>query len=126
MVESTNKPGKLLLFVSRSPPYGSDRAKAMLDMSLAAAVFEQRMEMLFLGDGVFQLLRGQDGGAIGAKTLGSALEALELYGVERPGVDAEALTERGLGPKDLVIPVELLSADVIRERLAAASVVFNL
>ena len=117
---------KKLLFISRSPPYGSDRAQAILDMSLAAAVFEQDVEMLFLEDGVYQLLRGQDGGAIGAKTLGNALEVIELYGVKRPGVDAEALAQRGLGPDELVVAVEPLSAAAIRECVDAADAVFNL
>ncbi len=117
---------KKLLFISRSPPYGSNRARSLLDMSLAAAVFEQDIEMLFLDDGVYQLLRGQDGGAIGAKTLGNALEALELYGIERPGVSAAALAERGLASDDLAIAAEPLSPADIRQRIIDAQVVFNL
>ncbi len=117
---------KKLLFISRSPPYGSDRARSLLDMSLAAAVFEQNIEMLFLDDGVYQLLRGQDGSAIGAKTLGNALEALELYGIERPGVSAAALAKRGLGAEDLAIAAEPLSPAEIRQRITDARAVFNL
>lgn len=117
---------KKLLFISRSPPYGSDRARSLLEMSLAAAVFEQDMEMLFLDDGVFQLLGGQDGSAIGAKTLGNALETLELYGIEQPGASAAALAKRGLGTEDLVIAVEPLSPADIRQRITDAQVVFNL
>ncbi|MCY4017439.1 MAG: sulfurtransferase complex subunit TusC [Gammaproteobacteria bacterium] len=115
-----------LLFISRSPPYGSGRARALLELSLAAAVFEQDVDMLFLGDGVYQLLRDQDGAAIESKTLGNALEALELYGIERPGVEAAALETRGIAAGDLVIEVEPLAADSIRRRIAAAGTVFNL
>ncbi len=118
--------GKKLLFISRSPPYGSGRARALLDLALAAAVFEQKMDMLFLGDGVYQLLRDQDGAAIDAKTLGKALEAIELYGIGRPGVEATALKERGLGADDLLIGVEPLAAESIQRRIAAAGTVFNL
>ena len=117
---------KKLLFISRSPPYGSARARSLLDMSLAAAVFEQNIEMLFLDDGVYQLLRGQDGSAIDAKTLGNALETLELYGIERPGVSAAALAKRGLGAEDLAIAAEPLSPAEIRQRITGAQAVFNL
>jgi len=122
---SKARSGKLL-FISRSPPYGSGRARALLELSLAAAVFEQDVDMLFLGDGVYQLLRDQDAAAIAAKTLGNALEALPLYGIERPGVEAAALKARGLATGDLVIDVEPLAADLIQRRIAMADTVFNL
>ncbi len=115
-----------LLFISRSPPYGAYRARALLDMALAASVYEQDMKLLFLGDGVYQLLRDQDGGPIGEKTLGNAMEALELYGIDKPLVEAAALEERSLRAQDLVIPAEALDAQAIRNLIAQSDVVFNL
>lgn len=115
-----------LLFIARSAPYGSDRARALLDMTLSAAVFEQELELLFLGDGVYQLLRGQDGGQIAQKTMGNALEALELYGIEEPCVEAGALPARGLSADDLVMAARLLSAEQIRDLIQQSDVVFNL
>lgn len=115
-----------LLFISRSPPYGADRARALLDMALAASVYEQDMKLLFLGDGVYQLLRDQDCGRIGQKTLGKAMEALELYGIEKPLVEAAALKERNLQTEDLVIPAEALNAERIRNLVSQSDVVFNL
>lgn len=115
-----------LLFISRSPPYGADRARSLLDMALAASVYEQDIELLFLGDGVYQLLPSQDGGRINVKTLGNAMEALELYGIEKPLVEAAALEERNLRAEDLVIPAKALNADGIRELIGQSDVVFNL
>ena len=115
-----------LLFISRSPPYGADRARSLLDMALAASVYEQDIELLFLGDGVYQLLPGQDGDRINAKTIGNAMETLELYGIEAPLVEAAALEERNLRAEDLVIPAKALNADCIRELIGQSDVVFNL
>ena len=120
------KDRKRFLFLTRSAPYGSDRARALLDMALAAAVFEQDIEMLFLGDGVFQLLRGQDGGLISEKSLGNAMEALELYGIGQPCIEAGALRERGLNADDLVISAKALSSGQIGDLLRQSDVVFNL
>lgn len=117
---------KKLLFISRSPPYGADRARALLDMALAASVYEQDMKLLFLGDGVYQLLRDQDGARIGEKTLGNAMEALEHYGIEKPLVEAAALTERNLRAENLVIPAEALDSAGIRDLIGQSDVVFNL
>ena len=117
---------KKLLFIARSPPYGADRARALLDMALAASVFEQDIELLFLGDGVYQLLRGQDGGRIGGKTLGNIMQALELYGIDKPLLEAAALAQRSLRAEDLVIPAEALDAPAIRNLIAQSDVVFNL
>ncbi len=119
-------PRKKLLFISRSPPYGATRARALLDMALAASIYEQDIELLFLGDGVYQLLTGQDAAGIHMKTLGKALTALAHYGIEKPGVEAAALAARGLDQSAPLIPVETLSADQISERIARADVVFNL
>ncbi len=115
-----------LLFLARSPPYGSARARALLDMVLAAATFEQDIELIFLGDGVYQLLPDQDAGPIGEKTLGKLVEALALYGIENPRVEAEALAERNLTVDELVIGTTALDAARIRERIAQSDMVFNL
>ena len=117
---------KKLLFITRSPPYGAGRARAVLDMALAASVYEQDIELLFLGDGVYQLLRNQDGASIGEKTLGNAMEALELYGIDKPLAEAAALAERNLRAEDLVIPAEALDAQGIRDLIEQSDVVFNL
>ena len=117
---------KKLLFISRRPPYGADRARALLDMALAASVYEQDIELLFLGDGVYQLLPGQDAAGIGAKTHGNALEALALYGIENPKVEAAALTRRKLRAAQLVIPVKTLDAGGIRDLIKNSDAVFNL
>ena len=44
---------KSLTFITRQAPYGSNKAKLVIDAALAAAVFEQQVNFLFMDDGVF-------------------------------------------------------------------------
>ena len=68
--------------VVRHSPYGSSLARASLDVALAAAAFEQPVKLLFMGDGVLQLLPEQDSRAIGQKNIGRLLSSLPLYDID--------------------------------------------
>jgi tRNA 2-thiouridine synthesizing protein C len=82
---------KTVLLVLRHSPYGSSLAKAAVDVALATAAFSQAVDLLFLGDGVLQLLPGQDSRALG-KNVGRQLASLPLYDINRVYVDAQAVT----------------------------------
>lgn len=103
-----------LLFVMRRAPYGSSAARDALDAALAAAVFGQDVGLLFMNDGVFQLLNTQDPSDLSQKNLAASLSALPLYDVERLYVHLPSLTERGLSRTDLALDAltELSDSDV--------------
>ncbi len=129
MVEKTNttNPTKsCITFISRSAPYGSNRANLCLDMALACAVFEQDVNYVFLDDGIYQLLKGQDGAAIQNKTLGSALETLALYSIEKVYVDQESLKERDIDAAELLPSIKLIENDALSRLIKNADLVFNL
>ncbi|MFA5679621.1 MAG: sulfurtransferase complex subunit TusC [Pseudomonas sp.] len=86
---------KSLLVISRHPP-ARPEAREALDVVLSAAAFEVPCGILFMDDGVFQLLKGQDAAQIGQKSLAANLQALPLYGVEDILVCQHSLGERGL------------------------------
>lgn len=115
-----------LAFVSRSAPYGTDNAAACLELVLACAVFDQDVRLIFLGDGLYQLLKKQDGGRIDAKDLAGVVRALELYGVGQLFVSGPDMVERCLAEADLVVPVVVLGDDEISGLLDAARMVFTL
>jgi tRNA 2-thiouridine synthesizing protein C len=81
---------KRLLLLIRHPPYGSSLARASIDVALAAAAFEQAVSLLFVGDGVLQLVPDQDTQQQGVRNLGKLLASLPLYEIEQVYVDAEA------------------------------------
>lgn len=81
---------KSVLIVLRHSPYGSSLAKASLDVTLATAAFEQAVDLLFLGDGVLQLLPDQDSRPLGIRNIGRQLASLPLYDIDGVYVDAES------------------------------------
>jgi len=115
---------RTLTFITRRPPYGSDHARAMLDMVLASAVFDQQVQFLFLDDGVYQLLDQQAPDQLPAKSLAANLSALPLFGVEQVFVDAAALAARGLQAGDLVLPVTLVDETGMQDLITASDQVF--
>jgi tRNA 2-thiouridine synthesizing protein C len=99
---------KSLLVVLRHSPYGSSLARAAVDTALAAAAFEQPVKLLFMGDGVLQLLPEQDSQGIGVKNIGRLLSSLPLYDIESVYVDAEAATRYAIELESTPVPAQLL------------------
>ena len=93
---------KSLLIISRHPP-ARLAAREALDLTLAAAAFGVPTGLLFMDDGVLQLLRGQDAKAAGQKSLAANLQALELYGVDDVMVCQHSMTERGVSPRQCLL-----------------------
>ena len=99
---------KSFLLINRQAPYGSSAARDALDVALTASVFEQDISLLFLADGVFQLLKDQQPQEIGQKNLAANLSALPMYDIDQIFVSASAMKERGLDKEQLSLPAELL------------------
>lgn len=87
-----------ILALCRQAPYGNALAREGLEAILAASALEQVPDVLFCGDGVFQLLPDQAPGDIGQKSLQRNLQALPVFGVERAYVCERSLAQRGLEP----------------------------
>ncbi len=92
-----------ILFISRKPPYGSSQPREALDALLAASAYDQQLSLLFMDDGVFQLMRNQNTAYIYQKNMASSLQALELYGIENIYCHENSLTQRGLNQDDLIL-----------------------
>lgn len=99
---------KSLLIISRHPPT-QPQAREALDLALAAAAFGVPCGVLFMDDGVFQLLKGQDPAQIGQKSLAANLQALPLYGVEDILVCQHSLGERGLQANQCMLEARVMN-----------------
>ncbi|HMU90222.1 MAG: sulfurtransferase complex subunit TusC [Pseudomonadales bacterium] len=106
-----------LAIVQTRPPHQQASGREGLDTALVGAVFDLEVSLLFVDDGVYQLLAGQDPAAIGQKPWCAAFEAAELYGIRQLLVDAEALAERGIEVGELMVPVELRSGSELAQHL---------
>ncbi len=99
---------KILVSLTQ-PPYGNSRAKDAIDAVLAASAYEQDLRLLFMGDGVFQLLKQQNGQVIEQKNLAALLSAFPLYDINQIFAQSSALVERGLTENDLALPVTTMN-----------------
>jgi len=123
---SESNPGKTITFISRTAPYGQEQPQLCLDMALASAVFDQQVNYVFLEDGVFQLLSSQNAESSNSKTIGNALETLDLYGIKNIFVDEISLSQRNLQQSDLIIDAKIVPRSTISELIDRSNTVFNL
>ena len=116
---------KKFLYVNRRAPYGSIYALESLEVVLIGAAFEQDVSLAFLGDGVYQLTKGQDTKGLEVKNFSPTFRALEDYDVTKLYVEKEALEARGLREADLVVPVQVVSAERIAQIMDGQDVILS-
>jgi len=116
---------KKFLYVNRKAPYGTIYALESLEVVLIGAAFEQDVSLAFLGDGVYQLVKGQDTKGLEVKNFSPAFGALEDYDVTKLYVEEEALQTRGLSAADLVVPVQVVSTQRMAEIMEHQDVILS-
>jgi tRNA 2-thiouridine synthesizing protein C len=116
---------KKFMFVNRKAPYGTIYALESLEVVLITATFDQDVSLVFMDDGVFELVKGQQTKDIGIKNFSPSYRALEGYDVEKLYVDQDSLSARGLSEKDLLVPVEVLNAEQMGQLMAQQDVVLS-
>jgi tRNA 2-thiouridine synthesizing protein C len=116
---------KKVMFVNRKAPYGTIYALESLEVVLIAATFDQDVSLVFLDDGVYELLKGQNTKAVGIKNFSPTYRALDGYDVEKLYVERESLEARGLSEDQLLVAVEVLSSAQMGELMAEQDLVLS-
>jgi tRNA 2-thiouridine synthesizing protein C len=93
---------KKFFYVNRKAPYGTIYALESLEVVLIGAAFEQDVQLAFLDDGVYQLVKGQATDQVGMKNFSPTYKALGDYDVKTIYVEKESLDARGLKLDDLL------------------------
>jgi tRNA 2-thiouridine synthesizing protein C len=130
---------KKLMYLNRKAPYGTIYAWESLEVVLIGAAFDQDVSLVFLDDGVFQLVKGQDTSGIGMKNFSPTYRTLGDYEVKNIYVDRDSLEARGLNQEDLVQIawedfeteeeieniVQIIDADRVRALMDESDAVFS-
>ena len=116
---------KKFMFVNRKAPYGTIYALESLEVVLITATFDQDVSLVFIDDGVYELVKGQQTKDIGIKNFSPAYRALDGYDVEKLYVDSDSLAQRGLTEKDLLVPVEVLDAQQMGQLMQQQDVILS-
>jgi len=117
---------KRIAFVFRSAPHGTSAGREGLDALLATSALSEEIGVFFIGDGVFQLLTGQQPDQILARDYIATFRVLPLYDIEDCYLCAHSLRERGLAADTpWLLDVEVLEANALREKLSQFDVVLT-
>ena len=113
------------MFVNRKAPYGTIYALESLEVVLIAATFDQDVSLVFLDDGVYELVKGQQTKAAGVKNFSPTYRALDGYDVEKLYVERASLDARGLTEDDLLVDVEVLDSAALAALMVEQDVVLS-
>ena len=127
MIEQESGGGvrKKFMFVNRKAPYGTIYALEGLEVVLISAAFDQDVSLAFLDDGVYQLVKGQQTKGLEVKNFSPTYRALEGYDVEKLYVEREALEARGIREEQLLVPVQVVSAQELVQLMEEQDVVIG-
>lgn len=116
---------KKFMYVNRKAPHGTVYALESLEVVLIGAAFEQDVSVVFIDDGVFEILKGQNTSEVEMKNFSNTYKALEMYDVEKLYVSKESLEQRGLSEDDLIVDVELKTAAEIAALMEEQDVILS-
>jgi tRNA 2-thiouridine synthesizing protein C len=116
---------KQFMFVNRKAPYGTIYALEGLEVVLISAAFDQDVSLAFLDDGVYQLVKGQQTKGLEMKNFSPTYRALEGYDVEKLYVERESLEARGLREDQLLVPVQVVSAQEMAQLMEQQDVIIG-
>jgi tRNA 2-thiouridine synthesizing protein C len=109
------------LILTRSSPYGSHKPKAALDMALTAAAFEQEVSIVFLDDGVLQLLPNQDTESSSLKNISKMISALKIYEVKHVYVHIPSAEKTGLDLSEAPNDVETITDESLQDLVSSSN-----
>ena len=112
-----------ILFLQRSHP-SALRAKEALDAVLVAAVFEQRVAVLFRDEGVMQLLSPDDDSGI-RREVAELVSSLPDYGVDALFACRDSLARHGVDSAKLLVSVTPVGADAQARLLSGQHAVIS-
>jgi len=109
---------KRVAFVFKSAPHGTSAGREGLDALLATSALSEDIGVFFIGDGVLQILPGQQPDKILSRDYIATFRVLPLYDIEQCYLCAESARVRGLPENSpWVIDVAPLEPDALREML---------
>jgi len=107
---------KKVAFIFHSSPHATSSGREGLDAILAASAYSEELAVFFVGEGVLQLLNGQDPSQVLSRDYISAFKLLDLYDIEQRYICAQSLREWGLESSDLIIDGDIVSPQQIAEQ----------
>jgi len=116
---------KTFAILNAKAPYSSCAGKDALDIALIFGSFEQPVSLFFQGDGVWQLISGQDGALLSVKDYLKTFAAFEFYDIEEVYVCETSLAARNLSLNFHIESVQVLKQSQFADKLASHQTVLR-
>lgn len=117
---------KSLLLIFRTAPFMSSANRDNLDIALACAAFDIPVSLLFLNDGVLQLLPNQQSQLVDQKDLSKTLNALPMYDIDQCFVLDTHLAKHQLTSTELTLDCTVLPQQELATFIQSFDVAINL
>lgn len=105
-----------MLIIFRHAPYGTSFTGEGVRVLSSLAAFNVNVQVLFMDDGIFGLLKGQNTEELGVNPLGPGLKQVFAFGGYEGLVDAQSLEEREITTDDLIdIDIKLVKRTKIHD-----------
>ena len=118
------RPNKTLLFVQSQAHHGTLYGQEGLDAILMGSAFTE-CAVLFVGDGIYQLLANQDTSLLASRNYSVSYRALADYGVEKLYCTEADLQQRGLTVADLVVTPCVIDSRALQALMTSFDVILD-
>jgi len=115
---------KTNIIVSHAAFQGAEFKEAV-DLALVAAAFDQDITLIFIQQGIYNLIKGQNADALNDKTHTDILTGLEFYDIEKLWVERESLDQTGLLVENLIDGVSIIEQQQINQSNQQANHLVN-
>lgn len=116
---------KSLAILNSKAPFACSAGKDALDIALIFGSFEQPVSLFFQGDGVWQLIGGQNGAIISVKDYLKTFAAFEFYDIENVYVCQASLSARKLTPEFHIDEVSVLTPQDFGKKLRSHNTILR-
>ncbi|WP_422667416.1 sulfurtransferase complex subunit TusC [Buchnera aphidicola] len=117
---------KLISFVFSYVPHGTSFGREGLDAILGTSLIMTKINVFFIGDGVFQLIKNHKTKNILARNYVSSFPILSLYNITNFYCCKKSLQERGLKYHiDFILKIKILELDILRVKLENCDCIIN-
>jgi tRNA 2-thiouridine synthesizing protein C len=111
---------KKLTIIFRRAPHGTPHGREALDLALLSASFEQKVSLIFVDEGVLNLVKAQQPELVGVKDYIASFGALPLYDVDTVLACETSLLEYGLNNIELTMDLDKVTQAEISQHLTNA------
>ena len=116
---------KDLLVILKTSPYRTPLSKLALDLAMTFATFDQKISILIVGDGCFQLHPNQNTEHSHYRNHLKTLKSLSLYGIENIYIESIALKNAGLDSNSMDEKFKIISNDFAKKLISDSDYIFG-